>query len=180
MIKIRKSKNDCTVPFINVATLCVAILMLMGCSGSSTAPGNESPIPGVYYLRGEKIVSTVSAGNTGEIEQDTTFVLLIVKIQKVENERNRFRFYGLDGADVSEEGNHRVFPECNDPEQCEIYGSIAGEDLLIDVSNGERSYHASGNVYQTYDPYIDIEAEYEYQDVTIHYTLEGDQKVDTL
>lgn len=159
---------------MNCVALCITVLSFLGCSEGSTDSGGENPIPGIYYLYGEKIMNKSSDAS----ESDTTGIVLIVKVQQVEQKRDTYRFYGLDGADVSEEGNHRVFPECTIPNLCEVYGALTGQDLLIEVDNYGRTYRATGNIFQVYEPYIRLEAEYKYQNLIITYKIEGDQNVD--
>ena len=64
------------------------------------------------------------------------------------------------------------------PELCEVYGSLNGQDLQIEITNEERSYHATGKIYQVYDPFMELEAKYQFQNMIITYKLEGDQDVD--
>lgn len=175
---MRQRSNNMTnmrkILFLSYVTVFTAFLAMSACSDDATDPGNEDSVPGIYYLYGEKITNI----GLDMSESDTTGISLIVKIQKVEKQQNIYQFYGLEGADVSEEGNHRVFPECTVPELCEVYGSLNGLDLIIEVTNEERSYYATGKIYQVYDPFMELEAKYQFQNMIITYKLEGDQDID--
>lgn len=36
-----------------------------------------------------------------------------------------------------------------------------------EITNEERSYHVTGKIYQVYDPFMEFEAKYQFQNMTI-------------
>lgn len=155
----------------------LGLFVIKGCGDSST--GNEDDrVSGILLVGGKEIKTTYSDWPIPEGDEpakDTTSIGFFLKIQEVGYGNDQLRIVGLEGADVGKYDN-RVFPNCTNPEECKIYGKLAGEDLEIDINNNGRSYQATGKIYQTYDPYIEMTATYKYQNITIEYNLEGGRK----
>lgn len=153
----------------------LGVLFLSGCSDSSTNTGVNENVEGVYSIQGEKIVTRYSDWPIPQHEEpavDTLGVDFLLVIATAEGKEDTIRLYGVEGVDIGE-GDNRVFPNCTVPDECEFFGTLVGEDLEISVSNNGRSYKATGNIYQTYDPYLEMTAVFNYQNVTIHYEVEG-------
>lgn len=148
---------------------------LSSCSDSSTNAGVNEVVAGVYSIQGEKIVTKYSEWPVPQNEEpsvDTLSVDFLLVIAADEGSENTIRLIGVEGVDIGEAGN-RVFPNCKVPDECEFFGKLVGEDLEISVSKNGRSYQAIGSIYQTYDPYLEMTAVFNYQNITIEYEVEG-------
>lgn len=159
----------------------LGLLMIKGCGDSSTSPDDEEEgdqVSGIFYVRGKEVRTIYSDWPIPEGEvpsKDEERISFIIKIQKIRTGSDQLRIIGLEGADVGKYDN-RIYPDCTIPEECKIYGNLVGEDLAIDIENNDRSYQATGKIYKTYEPYLEMTATYSYQNVKIEYTLEGVQK----
>ena len=160
--------------------LFIPILFIIGlstfssCSESMTVP-EEEPLSAVIYLYGQQITSTYSAWPIPENEEpivDTTGIAFFTKFQSIHGDENQLRVYGLEGADVGKRGN-QLFPGCEHPDECRITGTLINEEFSINLTNDGRSYQAKGFIYQTYDPYVEMTATYNYQNTTFEYELKG-------
>jgi hypothetical protein len=151
-------------------------IAISSCGDSLTVPGeDQEPLSSLIQLRGEVITTTYSNWPIPENEEpsvDTTRVGFFVKIHSLPGQNNEVRMYGLEGADVGKRGNH-LFPDCSHPDDCKIIGTLTDEKLNIDLRNNGRTYKAEGFIYQTYDPYVEMTATYNYQNMMIEYELEG-------
>lgn len=151
-------------------------LGLYSCDDSSTDPDKEgTAISGLLYVSGNQITKRYSDWPIPENDVasvDTMRVGFLVKIHSIRGEENSIRMYGLEGADVGKRENY-LYPDCKHPDDCEIVGMLVGEDLEIEITNNDRSYQAEGKIYQTYDPYLEMTATYNYQNITIQYEVEG-------
>lgn len=158
------------------------LFLIKGCGDSSTNMDDDEDveadqISGIFYVTGEEIRTIYSDWPIPEGEEpsrDKTRIGFIMKIQKIGDGDDQLRIVGLEGADVGKYDN-RVYPDCSTPDECKIYGSLIGEDLEIEIENNGRSYQAAGSIYQTYEPYVEMTATYNYQNVTIQYELEGEK-----
>ncbi len=157
----------------------IGFLAFNSCSDSSldtdTDGGDDTTVSDLIYLRGTQIITQYSAWPIQENDVptvDTTRIHFITKIQSIRGERNSIRLYGLDGADVGKR-EHYLYPDCEHPDDCVVTGKLEDEVFDIQLTNNGRSYEASGNIYQTYDPYVEMTATYNYQNTTIEYELEG-------
>lgn len=157
------------------------LLAIHSCSDSSidfdtdTVGGKDKTLSNLIYLRGIQIMTQYSAWPIPENDVptvDTTRIRFLMKIHSIRGERDLIRLYGLDGADVGKR-DHYLYPDCKDPDNCKIIGNLSDEVLEINLNNNGRSYEADGNIYQTYDPYVEMSATYKYQNTTIEYELEG-------
>lgn len=157
----------------------LGLLAFNSCSDSLEGPNTDDEeddiISALMYLDGIQITTTYSAWPVPENdvpEVDTTRIGFLVKIQSIDGEKNSIRIYGLEGADVGKRENY-LYPDCENPDDCKVIGTLAEEELEIDISNNGRSYQAEGKIYQTYDPYIEMTGIYNYQNIIIHYEAEG-------
>lgn len=157
----------------------IGFLAFNSCSDSSIdtdrEEGKDKTVSDLIYLRGTQIITKYSAWPIPENEVpavDTTRISFIMKIHSIRGERNSIRIYGLEGADVGKREDY-LYPDCKDPDDCIVTGKLEDEVLDIQLTNNGRSYEASGNIYQTYDPYVEMAATYSYQNTTIEYDLEG-------
>lgn len=163
--------------FNNFLFLTIGAVLINGCSDSSTSTKIDAQVPGSYLMSGNKIVTKYSDWPISENEEptvDTLRVDFILVVAIAESKEDAIRLYGLQGVDTGE-GDNRVYPNCTIPEECEFFGRLEGEDLEIDVNNNGRSYQATGKIYQTFNPYIEISATFNYQNTTIHYKVEGEK-----
>lgn len=137
----------------------------------------EYPKTGLYFLRGEKITTTYSDWPIPEGEEpeiDTVRVDFSTHL-KVQDDQEMIRFAGLHGADAGEMEN-RVYPNCTISEDCVILGQSTGtESFEIDVENNGRTYTGSGIARSTD---FQLTAQYQYQNTTIDYELEGQMYID--
>lgn len=157
----------------------IGFLAFNSCSDSSidtdTDGEEDTTVSDLIFLRGTQITTKYSAWPIPENEVpavDTTRISFIMKIHSIGGERNSIRMYGLEGADVGKREDY-LYPDCKDPDDCIVTGKLEDEVLDIQLTNNGRSYEASGNIYQTYDPYVEMTATYSYQNTTIEYELEG-------
>lgn len=167
-----KCKNH---PFIYLLIIILGAIFLNGCADSSTNTQVYEKVAGTYSIIGEKIVTTYSEWPIPENEEptvDTLGVDFLLVITAAENREDTIRLIGVEGVDIGE-GDNRVFPNCTVPDECEFFGTLVGEDLEISVSKNGRSYQAIGSIYQTYDPYLEMTAVFNYQNITIEYEVEG-------
>jgi hypothetical protein len=141
-----------------------------GCSNSSTNTKINDEVFGLYSIEGQKIITNENEETT----VDTLYVEFLLMISKAEAGEDTIRLYGLQGVDTGD-GDNRVYPNCTIPEECEVFAKLEGEDLKIDVINDGRSYQATGKIYQTYEPYIEMKATFNYQNTTIYYEVEGEK-----
>lgn len=166
--------------FVYIGILLVAMIgqfILAGCSNDASGPdaGGEfmDKISGDFYLEGFKIEKRFSDWPVPPDEEpsvDTTRIDFTLTIALTDPGQDTFRFYGLSGADAGESG-HRVFPGCTVPEDCKVFGQrTAPEEIEIILENEGRTYHGFTYVRRNY---IEVQAEYQYQNITIEYDLEG-------
>lgn len=170
--KIMKS-NTITVCFFLSAVLG---FVFVGCSNSSTNVKINDDVFGIYSIEGQKIITKASKSspeNEGTTV-DTLYVEFLLVISEAEGREDTIRLYGLQGVDTGE-GDNRVYPNCTIPKECKVFAKLEGEDLKIDINNEGRTYQATGKIYQTYDPFIEMSATFNYQNTTIHYEVEGEK-----
>lgn len=158
--------------------LLIPLFFLNGCKNSSTNSETNDVISGIYKLSGEKIRTRYSDWPIPEGEHpviDTVGVSFLLKIEPLNDGKGTFRLYGLESVDIGK-NEKKVFPDCIDPKDCPFFGKVVGESFEILVSENERTYHATGFIYQRYTPYINLTATYQHQNYTMQYTVEGSKK----
>lgn len=157
---------------------CLGLFLLYSCDSSAGPDSDEKEqeqISVLLYVSGNQITTTYSAWPIPENDVasvDTTRIGFLMKLQTVPGEESSLRMYGLEGADVGKRENY-LYPDCNNPDDCQVIGSLVDENLEVDITNNDRSYQAEGKIYQTYDPYIEMTGTYNYQNTTIRYEVEG-------
>lgn len=165
---------------VQCGVLIVAVIgqfILAGCSNDASGPdaGGEfvDRISGNFYLEGFKIEKRFSDWPIPPDEEpsiDTTRIDFSLTIVLPDPEQDEVRFYGLSGADVGE-SDHRVYPGCTVPEDCKVFGQRTDlEEIAIILENDGRMYHGFAYVRTNY---IGVQAEYQYQNITIEYDLDG-------
>ena len=163
-----------------ILLLTVGLFLFKGCSDSSTSlgppPDDEvvDSISGLMLVRGLK-TTTIYSPEGEEPYVDSENVHFLVKLKLDREKEDAVRIYGLEGADTGK-FDHMAFPGCTHPDDCEVYGTMTGiRNFEVHLDNQGRTYKATA-VYQTVD--FDIQAEYQYQNVTIHYDLTGERIFD--
>ena len=155
--------------------LIISVFSVISCSDSSTNSEPEDVISGIYELSGEKIRTRYSEWPIPDDDQpviDTVGVSFLLKIEHVHDGEGTVRLYGLENVDIGTK-EKRVFPNCTDPEDCPFFGKVEDENFEILVDNNGHNYHATGFIYQRYNPYINLTATYQYQNRKEKYTVEG-------
>jgi len=163
-----------------ILLLTAGLFLFKGCSDSSTSLGPPPEdeivdrISGMMLVRGLK-TTTIYSHEGEEPDVDSEHINFLVKLKLSREKEDAVRFYGLEGADTGK-FDHMAFPGCTHPDDCEVYGRMTGiQNFEVDLNNQGRTYKAKGTV-QTVD--FKIEAEYQYQNVTIHYDLTGERMFD--
>jgi hypothetical protein len=163
-----------------ILLLMAGLFVFKACSDSSTSlgppPDDEivDSISGLMLMRGVKTTTTYfPEGEKPDVESE--HVNFLVKLKLSSENDDSVRIYGLEGADTGK-FDHRVFPGCTHPDDCKVHGRMTGiRNFKVDLNHQGRTYKATA-VYQTVD--FDIQAEYQYQNVTIHYDLTGERIFD--
>lgn len=156
-----------------LSVLFFLLIYSVGCKDSIDSEPKEPGdlITGMYFVEGEKIIYQyptwpIEDGHLPVI--DTIRVEIALNIQ-LQDDRETIRLVGVPGADVGI-FEHRMYPNCTQSRDCEIYGTKTSEDNFeINLSGNGRTYQA--NLFLK--NYFELEAKFQYQSTTIDYNLTG-------
>lgn len=167
---------------------CISMAGLAGCgdlfSGFDKEDGRKNDNSSVLYaMRGNQIITSYSEWPIPEGEEPsevTSRYDFLMLIDFKSGDDKQVRFYGLEGADVGKR-DHYLYPDCTNPDNCKITGTLEGEDLTINIQRNGRSYQAEGvirRIIHNNNDYgsAELTATYKYQNTTIEYRLEGSVK----
>lgn len=132
------------------------------------------------FVYGKKVTTTYSDWPIPEGDKPTVDTSGISFIMLRQIKKYSFQIYGLEGADVGKRDN-LVFPNCTDMDECKIRAKITGQSKFkINLNNEGRTYKATGQFRKVeflFGHVVDLtmEAEYQYQNLTIKYELGGER-----
>jgi len=162
--------------------------VLTGCedlfSGFDKEDGRNNEKSAVLYaMRSSEVMTSYSEWPIPEGEEPsevTTRYDFLMLIDFKTGDDNQVRLYGLEGADVGKR-DYYLYPDCTNPEDCKITGTLDGEDLTINIQSNGRSYQAEGvirRIINNNNNYgsAELTATYKYQNTTVQYRLEGSVK----
>ena len=174
--------------WVGLLLTCISIAGLTGCgdlfSGfdKDNVKKNENSAV-LYAMKGNQIMTSYSEWPIPEGEEPsevTSRYDFLMLIDFKTGDDNQVRFYGLEGADVGKR-DYYLYPDCTNPDDCKITGTLDGEDLTINIQSNGRSYQAEGairRIIHSNNNYgsAELTATYKYQNTTIEYRLEGGVK----
>jgi hypothetical protein len=164
-------------------SLFLSCMILCSCIEDSLNPSEYEPrepdidLAGLWLLSGAEETTTYSEWPIPPDEDPVQkknsqgFNMLIQQTGE-----NQIRIYGLVGADAGR-AEHSVFPECNNPENCKVFGTKTGDRTWeIDIKNGQRTFYATIEVKILINKTeIRLESTYEYQNKSIEHTMDGEK-----
>ncbi len=155
---------------------CLVVLGACTPTSSDSDPGDE--ISGIYIMTGLRTVDTYTDGIASENEKTETTqtnISLVIKVKLIENNQDKVRFYGLEGADT---GNfdEKVFSNCIKPEHCPVYATLNNTKLEFDIVQNGRSYKGSGTITIINQTVMQLNSKFQNGNITIEYDISGVRK----
>ena len=160
-----------------IFTLFLLTAFLISCVDSSEVE-IEDTISGIYYLSGPRTTMGKSCTRCPADQDSLREYISFSVIARLDHDnRERIQLYGIQGADTGEL-DKRVYPDCTRSEDCEVFGYIvpSGEFVVnggafkIDIENSGHRYQDTGSLGTST---IDLKGQYNYEDITIDYDLNG-------
>lgn len=179
-MKFVRKKSALRKILLNLFLFCM--VLFSSCDDGPNQPPYEPKEPyidlsGLWLLSGAEETTTYSEWpippNEDPVQKKNSqgFNMLIQEMDE-----NKIRIYGLVGADAGR-AEHSVFPTCNTPENCKIFGTKTGDRTWeVDIKNGQRTFYATIEVEILINKIeIKLESTYEYQNKSIVHTLDGEK-----